>query len=260
MAEDQQQVLVKQLRDDMSDVKQPPTADDGAKTRDGSAIVSLDLTPVGIVHGGDRRASVVATAVGVDDRSEGSMPMVAAGTAMPKRRRQPSAASVKGDGASPAPARKRRRPAASAETPRPKPDDAEKKTLVAQKDEDGTSAAATGEAKKKKQKKKNAKGSDGGDDADPTSPRPATAEGDDGDRQRGKCRRQPGFAMIKAEEERLLSALDGLNDKKGQREKASGGKTVTSTCGVLLNDLVDFYEDTLASFDRKFSRYIHEDE
>ena len=148
MAEDQQQVLVKQLRDDMSDVKQPPTADDGAKTRDGSAIVSLDLTPVGIVHGGDRRASVVATAVGVDDRSEGSMPMVAAGTAMPKRRRQPSAASVKGDGASPAPARKRRRPAASAETPRPKPDDAEKKTLVAQKDEDGTSAAATGEAKK----------------------------------------------------------------------------------------------------------------
>jgi hypothetical protein len=70
-------------------------------------------------------------------------------------------------------------------------------------------------------------------------------------------RKQPGYAMIKAEDERLRNALDALHRKRDQRESVSGGKAPTSTCGVLTNNLIDFYENIVDSFFRKFGRYIN---
>jgi hypothetical protein len=67
-------------------------------------------------------------------------------------------------------------------------------------------------------------------------------------------RRQPGYAMIKTEEDRLKYALECLLRKRNQRE--TGSKVSTSTCGVLTNDLIDFYETVVEKFERKFGRYI----
>lgn len=69
-------------------------------------------------------------------------------------------------------------------------------------------------------------------------------------------RKQPGYSMIKLEEERLRSSLDALLHKRKQREKANGGSGLTSTCSVLANNLIEFYEDMINQFDRKFGRYI----
>lgn len=69
-------------------------------------------------------------------------------------------------------------------------------------------------------------------------------------------RRQPGYAMIKAEDDRLRGALESLIRKRGQREAVSGGRAPTSTCGVLTNNLIDFYETVVDSFAHKFGRYI----
>lgn len=70
-------------------------------------------------------------------------------------------------------------------------------------------------------------------------------------------RKQPGYAMIKAEDDRLKRALSDLVRKRDQRESSSGGRMPTSTCGVLNNNLIEFYEDTIATFTRKFGRYIN---
>lgn len=71
-------------------------------------------------------------------------------------------------------------------------------------------------------------------------------------------RRQPGHAMIKAEYDRLTRALDALVRKRVQREESNGGMAPTSVCGILINNLVDFYEqDVLVPFERKFARYMN---
>lgn len=70
-------------------------------------------------------------------------------------------------------------------------------------------------------------------------------------------RKQPGYAMIKTEDDRLRGALDALIRKRDQRETASSGRATTSTCGVLTNNLIDFYEGVVDSFGRKFGRYIN---
>jgi hypothetical protein len=75
---------------------------------------------------------------------------------------------------------------------------------------------------------------------------------------RACSRKQPGYAMIKTEDDRLKYALECLVRKRNQRE--TGSKVSTSTCGVLTNDLIDFYEDVVANFQRKFGRYISRDE
>lgn len=69
-------------------------------------------------------------------------------------------------------------------------------------------------------------------------------------------RKQPGYAMIKAEDDRLRDALAALLRKRTQREAASDGRALTSTCGVLTNNLIDFYDNVVASFHAKFGRYI----
>jgi hypothetical protein len=71
-----------------------------------------------------------------------------------------------------------------------------------------------------------------------------------------RTRKQPGFAMIKTEEERITRALDILTKRKQTREKNNGGKPVISTCGILLNDLISFYTHALTKFERKFAQYI----
>jgi hypothetical protein len=87
---------------------------------------------------------------------------------------------------------------------------------------------------------------------------PASDGDDGGDKKKvsSAVRRQPGYAMIKAEDDRLRRALDGLIRKREQRETVGGGRATTSTCGVLTNNLIEFYEDTLSTFSRKFGRYI----
>lgn len=71
-------------------------------------------------------------------------------------------------------------------------------------------------------------------------------------------RRQPGCAMIKAEYDRIVRALDALVRKRVQREESNGGQAPTSVCSILINNLVDFYEqDVLIPFERKFARYMN---
>jgi hypothetical protein len=69
-------------------------------------------------------------------------------------------------------------------------------------------------------------------------------------------RRQPGHAMLKAENDRLNRALDALVRKRVQREDANNGKAPTSVCGVLLDNIIEFYEDKLEEFNRKFGKYL----
>jgi hypothetical protein len=108
-------------------------------------------------------------------------------------------------------------------------------------DDDDDDGDGDGKKKNEKQKRKRAPKKGGGSSA----------------QQLIRARKQPGFAMIKAEEERLRRAVEVLERKKQQRERANNGKSVTSTCGVLINDLLDFYDDTLEIFEHKFARYIN---
>lgn len=71
-------------------------------------------------------------------------------------------------------------------------------------------------------------------------------------------RRQPGHLMIKAEYDRLTRALDTLVGKRVQYEESNGGEPSTTVRAILINNLVDFYEqDVLIPFERKFARYMN---
>lgn len=81
---------------------------------------------------------------------------------------------------------------------------------------------------------------------------------EDGSVTPGTVRRQAGHAMIKAEYDRITRALDALVRKRVQREESNGGQAPTSVCGILINNLIEFYEqDVLVPFDRKFARYMN---
>lgn len=107
----------------------------------------------------------------------------------------------------------------------PKPKKKKKKKTSAHTKSSSAASAAAGEDKKKKK---------------PTGPR-----------------KQPGYAMIKVEDDRLRGALESLMCKREQRETTGKGRATTSTCGVLNNNLIDFYEDVISTFSRKFGRYIN---
>lgn len=71
-------------------------------------------------------------------------------------------------------------------------------------------------------------------------------------------RRQPGHAMIRAEYDRITRALDALVRKRIQRDESNEGEAPTTVCGILIDNLVDFYEqDVLIPFERKFARYMN---
>jgi hypothetical protein len=200
---------------------------------DGDNVTVPDLTPIGVVDPPEtkKRAKKASGDETPDEPKKKAAP----------RRKKAANASASDEGSpideeeeeeeeEEKPKRKRKRPteAASApqddangETPAPKP----KKTKKSPSDTSKKSAAKGAQAQPKKK---------------PSAPR-----------------KQPGYAMIKTEDDRLRSALEALLHKREQREATSGGKAPTSTCGVLTNNLVDFYENVVDSFARKFGRYIN---
>jgi hypothetical protein len=117
-------------------------------------------------------------------------------------------------------------------------------------DEDGGEAEEEEETRKPKPKRKRPVP---GQAADETAPKKKAQP----KKKPSAPRKQPGYTMIKTEDDRLRGALEALLRKRKQREDTNGGKAPTSTCGVLTNNLVDFYENVVESFARKFGRYIN---
>jgi hypothetical protein len=146
------------------------------------------------------------------------------------------------------------------------------KAAAAAADEAATSAAQDEPSVKKRRRpaqpkrRKSAEGDDIIDDEDQAAQNTECQE-KQAPKKRAKrdsatpaARKQPGYAMIKTEEERLTYALECLTKKRERREGAGGvGHTSISTCGVLANDLIEFYDEVLATFKRKFGRYIIQD-
>lgn len=75
-------------------------------------------------------------------------------------------------------------------------------------------------------------------------------------------RSAPGVSLIKSEKERLKKSLENLINKRKNAEEKRASKDAPApiTCCVLMRDgLIDFYQDALSQFDRRFGRYSGSD-
>ena len=104
----------------------------------------------------------------------------------------------------------------------------------------------TEEPPKKKQKKRS-KSTDAAVAATTTTSAAKTA---------GRKKQKPGAGMLKSEYERLNRALDGLVRKRAQRTDANSEEAVTSVCGILLDNTIEFFEHMITDFDHKFGKYM----
>lgn len=127
-------------------------------------------------------------------------------------------------------------------------DDANRFSLKRSKGDDSSDGVVSESGEKREPQKKKKK-ADEDDDAAKKKKKKAAAS---------TPRKQPGYAMIKAEEERLKRAHESLVKKRDAHEAkaAATAKASITCCALMRNDLIDFYEDSLRSFARKFGRYI----
>jgi hypothetical protein len=69
-------------------------------------------------------------------------------------------------------------------------------------------------------------------------------------------RKQPGGALLKTEKDKIEKTLASLIQKRSHRDKSARGKSSASVCGILLDNLVEFYESVNDGFDKKFGKYM----
>ena len=105
---------------------------------------------------------------------------------------------------------------------------------------DGTSsvAATAGSPPKKKKPKKSSRHHD--------------SESSDSKRKRNL----PGGALLKTEKDKIEKTISSLLKKREQRDKSNKGKNPASVCGILLDNLIEFYESMDSNFDKKFAKYM----
>lgn len=242
---DKQDEILKMMDDDAA-AKQEPAAKPTAAVPDAAV---MDLTPAAIVNPTDLDKKPHKKGKTAEEKTNAVVGDADAAEKKRRRRQREEEAKeqeetmriVLGndgdgeddeDGEEPVLPRKK---SSSSDSKKPKPKPKVKKTPAEETKKAQKKKPASEDKDKKKPKKP------------PTEVEPAEA-----------MRRQPGHAMIKAEYDRLTRALDALVRKRVQREESNGGMAPTSVCGILINNLVDFYEqDVLVPFERKFARYMN---
>lgn len=71
-----------------------------------------------------------------------------------------------------------------------------------------------------------------------------------------RAKAQPGISILRAERSRLTRNLENLRKKRAIKCAGSVKRPTTTVVGLLMDSLIQYYENAIAKYDELYDRYM----